>query len=77
VGSIVTGRERMPLRSRAVVSAGYDAETCALEIEFSSAHVCRFSNVPGGVYDWLLRMPNKGLYVVDGPYLPMSWLAGG
>jgi len=55
--------KRVPLQSRAVVSAGYDAEKCALEIEFSSGRVYRFSNVPAAVYDWLLRVPNKGVYV--------------
>ena len=55
--------ERVPLESRAVVSAGYDAETCALEIEFSSGRVYRFKSVPAGVYDWLLRVPNKGVYI--------------
>jgi KTSC domain len=55
--------ERTPLRSRAVVSAGYDAETSELEVEFSSGRVYRFSGVPAGVYDWLVRVPNKGLYV--------------
>jgi hypothetical protein len=55
--------ERVPLESRAVISAGYDAEACVLELEFSSGRVYRFSNVPAGVYDWLLRVPNKGVYV--------------
>jgi KTSC domain len=55
--------ERVPLQSRAVVSAGYDAETCVLELEFSSGRVYRFKDVPTGVYDWLLRVPNKGVYV--------------
>jgi hypothetical protein len=63
VASILTAMERIPLKSRAVVSAGYDAETSALEIEFSSGRVYRFSNVPVGVYEWLLRVPNKGVYV--------------
>jgi hypothetical protein len=60
---MLTGMERVPLQSRAVASAGYDAETCALEIEFTSGRVYRFSDVPAGVYDWLLRVPNKGVYV--------------
>lgn len=55
--------ERVPLRSNAVVSAGYDAETRSLEVEFSSGRVYRFSNVPVSVYDWLLRVPNKGVYI--------------
>lgn len=55
--------ERVPLRSRAVVSAGYDVDTSTLELEFSSGRVYRFRSVPAGVYDWLLRVPNKGVYV--------------
>lgn len=55
--------ERVPLQSRAVVSAGYDADKCVLEIEFSGGRVYRFTDVAASVYDWLLRVPNKGLYV--------------
>jgi len=55
--------ERQPLRSRAVVSAGYDAATRALDIEFSSGRVYRFSDVPASVFEWLLRVPNKGVYI--------------
>jgi hypothetical protein len=55
--------ERVALRSHAVVSAGYDADARVLEIEFSSSRVYRFSDVPAGVYEWLLRVPNKGVYV--------------
>jgi hypothetical protein len=51
------------LKSHAVTSAGYDAETRTLEIEFSSGRVYRFSDVPASVYAWLLRVPNKGVYV--------------
>ena len=61
--SILAHMERMPLESRAVASAGYDAESSTLEVEFSSGRVYRFSNVPAAVYDWLLRVPNKGVYV--------------
>lgn len=53
----------MSLKSQAVASAGYDAETRTLEIEFSSGRIYRFSDVPASVYDWLLRVPNKGVYV--------------
>ena len=62
-GGILAAMERVPMRSRAVVSAGYDAETRTLEIEFSSGRVYRFSDVPASAYDWLLRVPNKGVYV--------------
>ena len=55
--------ERVPLQSHAVASAGYDTETRTLEIEFSSGRVYQFSEVPATVYEWLLRVPNKGVYV--------------
>jgi hypothetical protein len=55
--------ERVPLKSRAVVSAGYDSAARTLDIEFSSGRVYRFRDVPSTVYDWLLRVPNKGVYV--------------
>jgi len=55
--------ERVPLRSRAVASAGYDAATRTLEIEFTSGRVYRYRDVPASVYEWLLRVPSKGTYV--------------
>jgi len=55
--------DRVPLESHAVVSAGYEAETRTLELEFSSGRVYRFSDVAATVYEWLLRVPNKGVYV--------------
>jgi len=63
--------DRVPLRSRAVVSAGYDAEARTLEVEFSSGRVYRFRDVPAAVHEWLLRVPNKGVYVarnINGRY---------
>src|SRR5207247_1423708 len=63
--------ERVPLRSRAVASVGYDADTRALVVEFSSGRVYRFRDVPASVYDSLLRVPNKGVYVarsINGRY---------
>lgn len=55
--------ERVPLASRAVTSAGYDAATRTLEIEFTAGRLYLFREVPASVYDWLLRVPNKGVYV--------------
>jgi hypothetical protein len=63
--------DRVPLKSRAVVAAGYDAATHSLEVEFSSGRVYRFSEVPESVYAWLLRVPNKGVYItqnINGKY---------
>lgn len=55
--------ERSPLASSSVASAGYDAVTLVLEIEFTSGRIYQFEEVPRGVFDWLLRTPNKGSYV--------------
>lgn len=55
--------QRERLRSRALVSAGYDQSTLELELEFRSGHVYRYENVPAGVYAWLLRIESKGGYV--------------
>lgn len=55
--------ERSPLASSSVASAGYDEDTRVLEIEFKSGRIYQFEDVPPGVFDWLLRTPNKGVYV--------------
>jgi len=55
-----------------VISAGYDEQTGELELEFRSGHVYRYENVPQSVYDWLLRVENKGGFVrrmVHGHYV--------
>lgn len=46
-----------------MASAGYDDATLVLEIEFTSGRIYQFEDVPRGVFDWLLRTPNKGSYV--------------
>ena len=55
--------QRKALASTAVVSVGYDDATLVLEIEFSSGRIYQYSEVPRGVYEWLLRTPSKGSYV--------------
>ena len=55
--------QRLPVQSRALRSAGYDAESEELELEFHSGQVYRYERVPRSVYDWLLRAPNKGVFV--------------
>jgi hypothetical protein len=62
---------RQPLASTAIVSAGYDPDTQQLELEFRNGRIYRYSDVPRGVYDFLLRTPSKGGYVnrmIDGKY---------
>lgn len=63
--------QRTPLRSRALVSAGYDPETQLLELEFHNGRVYRYRDVPPGVYQFLLRTPSKGGFVnrmIEGQY---------
>lgn len=63
--------ERSPLASSSVASVGYDDATSVLEIEFKSGRIYQFEEVPRGVFDWLLRTPNKGSYVarmINGKY---------
>jgi hypothetical protein len=55
--------QRTGLPSRSVRSAGYDPAGQRLELEFSSGGVYEYFDVPASVYDWLLRVPNKGRYV--------------
>jgi KTSC domain len=55
--------ERSLLASSSVASAGHDEVTLVLEIEFTSGRIYQFEEVPRGVYEWLVRTPNKGAYV--------------
>jgi hypothetical protein len=64
--------QRRPLRSKALVSAGYDEATLELELEFRSGHVYRYAAVPATVYAWLQRIENKGGFVrrmISGRYV--------
>ena len=54
---------RQPVMSRALRSVGYDAEAEVLEIEFHSGSVYAYEGVPSSVHEWLLRIPNKGVFV--------------
>jgi hypothetical protein len=70
--AIMAGVERQRLKSRAVISAGYDDQTLELELEFRSGHVYRYEDVPPGIFAWLLRIENKGGFVrrmVQGRYV--------
>jgi hypothetical protein len=61
--------EHIAVESKAIVSVGYDDETQTLELEFRSASgagagsVYRYRAVPRSVFEWLLRTPNKGVFV--------------
>ena len=55
--------QRQPVQSRALRSIGYDAEAEELQIEFQSGSVYAYQGVPPSVYEWLMRIPNKGVFV--------------
>jgi hypothetical protein len=55
--------QRQPVQSRALRSIGYDAETEELQIEFQSGSAYAYQGVPPSVYEWLMRIPNKGVFV--------------
>lgn len=52
--------ERTSVESRAIRSIGYDRDTRTLEVEFSSGRVYAYDGVEPSLYDWLMRVPNKG-----------------
>jgi hypothetical protein len=63
--------QRTPVRSRALVSAGYDPEAQLMELEFHNGRVYRYRDVPPGVFEFLLRTPSKGGFVnrmIEGRY---------
>ncbi len=51
------------LQSKAVTTAGYDAATQRLQLEFSNGRVYEYFDVPRSVFDWLIRVSDKGAYV--------------
>ncbi len=54
--------DRTPVTSSDILSVGYDAETQALEIEFTRGAVYQYSGVPQEVYDGILSADSKGKY---------------
>jgi hypothetical protein len=52
--------ERTPVESKAIVSVGHDEGTSILEIEFRNGRVYHYADVPRSLYEWLLRVPDKG-----------------
>lgn len=51
---------RTLVESKAIVSVGHDEATSTLELEFKSGRVYSYAEVPRSLYDWLLRVPDKG-----------------
>ena len=57
--------KRIPVASSMIRSAGYDARTHSLELEFTSGHVYRYEDVPEPEYRDLMAAESKGQYVQD------------
>jgi hypothetical protein len=53
---------RVELASTMIASAGYDALTRILEIEFRSGATYEYADVPETEYDELLASPSKGAF---------------
>ncbi|MEM7282276.1 MAG: KTSC domain-containing protein [Pseudomonadota bacterium] len=51
------------MQSKAIRSAGFDAESNTLEVEFTTGAVYRYYLVPKSVYDWLLRVKSKSAFL--------------
>jgi hypothetical protein len=54
--------QRQAVESSTLRSAGYDAPSRTLEIEFQNGHVYRYFGVPRSVYDSLMAASSKGQY---------------
>lgn len=52
--------QRVDVESRAIKSVGYDDDAQTLEIEFRSGRVYAYVNVDRSLYEWLLKVPDKG-----------------
>ena len=53
---------RLRLDSAAIASAGYDADTAVLELEFASGDVYRYFAVPPSVFAALIDDDSPGAY---------------
>lgn len=56
---------RVPVRSSALRSVGYDPRTLALEVEFESGEVYRYLDVSPEVVEGLIDAESKGAYLTE------------
>ena len=54
--------QRVFVDSTTLASAGHDAASAMLELQFRSGAVYRYFDVPHAVYQSLLGAPSKGVY---------------
>ena len=55
--------KRQPVRSTSLKAVGYDATVQTLEIEYRSGRLVRYVGVSEPVYQALLALPGKALFV--------------
>lgn len=54
---------REPVVSESIAAIGYDDDAEALEVEFVSGAVYRYSGVPQDVYEDFRQAPSKGTFL--------------
>ena len=63
---------RVPVESSNLVSVGYEPDRRRLVVEFKGGRVYEYANVPGRVYEGLMRAERHGTYfyheIKEGPY---------
>ena len=63
--------DRISVSSSNIVSIGYDATTATLEVEFTSAEIYQYFNVPAHLYQGLMAASSKGQFLND--YIKFSY----
>ena len=63
--------DRIPVSSSNVFSIGYDPQYSTLEVEFTSAEIYQYFNVPEHLYQGLMAAPSKGQFLND--YIKFSY----
>jgi KTSC domain len=57
--------DRLLVNSSNLVSVGYNAAECTLEVEFQSGNIYKYFFVPESVYQGLMTTGSKGEYFHD------------
>jgi len=55
--------ERIPVSSSNIYAIGYDADSQALEVEFTNGAVYSYSGVPSGEFEGFMSADSKGKYL--------------
>jgi hypothetical protein len=60
--------ERVPVKSTAIKSVGYDPEALILQVEFGPGRVYDYHNVPAKVHAGLMAAQSKGRWIRENLY---------